>query len=164
MELSKTFIRENKNKTLKELFPDICTTKLVVGKWYESGYGCVVNYQGGESGYGFTKTDRQWYNNDGWGFNRPTDFWELADLSLVAELLVNEALERGFSVGEYFSSILSGSVERCAGGISLYQDDATKLIFGCGNGLIFNNGDWATVIKPITTAEAEAKFKCVIRD
>jgi len=164
MELSKTFIRENKNKTLKELFPDICTTKLVIGKWYESGYGCVVNYQGDGFGYGFTKTGNQWYNNDGWGFNRTIDFWELADLGKVEDMLKAEAVKRGFFVGSYFSSILGGGKEKCEGHISFYQGDTTRLTFGYGNGLIFKTGEWATVIKTMTTAEAEAKFKCVIRD
>ena len=162
MELSNDFIRHNQNKTLKQLFPSVCDTLLEVGKWYESDFGCIVNYQGSERGYGFTKTGREWYNNNGWEFNK-LEIWAPADLSLVRELLIGEAEKRGFVKGTYFSSVPAPSVEKCHNEISLYGNGHNKIQFGHGNGLIFKDGEWAKILIVMTTFEAEAKLNCLIR-
>lgn len=77
---------------VNEMFPDVFkVTELKENNWYTTEKGSLVNYQGGDSGYGLNQ-DGEWFSNSDWGFGFVT--WSNADPKLVAESLTQQCLNR----------------------------------------------------------------------
>lgn len=45
IKITNKFIKENADKTFKEVFPNVFKEELVIGEWYKVDNGCMFNYQ-----------------------------------------------------------------------------------------------------------------------
>lgn len=123
---------------------------LEVGTWYKDTDGCIVNYQGGNKGYGVTSYGAAWYYNDGWGFEDGTENWSKTSDDEVEVVLVNEANKRGYKEGV--------SIDFVAGKCTLNNVDPylRNGDLWYGDCRVFVNGKWAEIINnTITREEAE---------
>ena len=141
---------------IEKEFPKLCAeSKLEVGKWYKTISGSIVNYQGGNSGYGITYIGGNWYNNDGWGFE--TVSYKPATDKEVEEALIKEAKKRGFKEGVSVKCLDDGRIWDADSEFSF--DSQGRL--GTGAAFIFIDGKWATIIdqpKKLTVEEVEKKL------
>lgn len=120
--------------------------KFEKGKWYKDTQHapCIVNYQGGNSGYGVNNASN-WCDNDWWSFeSRPKDYKPATDKE-VEEMLIKEAKKRVLLKGQAKIKTVSGSTHT-------WGNDCWIFTFteGClkSHGLpIFQNGEWAEIIK-----------------
>lgn len=137
--------------------------KLESGKWFKAN-GATFNFSGkfdedGDPlGFGFLPSGR-WSELDhvGWPIN---DDLRLATEKDVKELLVNEAISRGFVEDAIFKSTNGVSfVFRDFSFSDILQD---HYVWNSGSGMIFDNGIWAKVVKTITKKEAEKQLGKII--
>jgi hypothetical protein len=168
MKITKEFIKANADKTLKEVFPEVCAPVLEVGKWYKFNLGLgyiIFNFQGkfscnSDSGsYGFTSTGT-WSKNI--GLDVDGKFTEATNKE-VFEALKNEAVRRGFVDGNYAVEpkncfMHSETIRLLSGNIEMYQGSVNKLSMTGTSSLIYKEGVWATIIETITKAEAERQL------
>lgn len=169
MKITKKFIKENQDKTLKELFPDVFKVELEVGKWYKTTHKrgkCLFCFTGDFDednyplGYGFDSDNKFHisYSNSGWGFEKCNP--RIATPKEVQQALEKEAVNRGFEEGVYFTDINNDTFLLTKDFGKKYHFENNRLyLYGWE---IFNNGQWATVKQPITKQEAEEKLKCKI--
>jgi hypothetical protein len=125
---------------------------LEVGKWYKSPKGSLFCYQKGNACYGF-----HW--EDGWNGERWT--WKNnkglipATNKEVETAFAAEVIKKGYKNGVKFYSASKNSKEAI-----VFKGDTVKIyvksneIFcGSGYGLIFSDGNWATIITQNTLPE-----------
>jgi hypothetical protein len=138
-------------KQLKQQLKDL--PSLEVGKWYKFKH-CLFNYQENANVYGFFRDDWRdaswsWTEND----YRPTQ----ATDKEVEEALIKEAKRRGFKEGvnikglSCYSGVMSGNNVLVntkdyyfrSGQLFVNRNEESNMV-------IFDNGKWATIIKPKT--------------
>jgi len=159
MKLSKEFIKANADKTLKEVFPEICVHVLEVGKWYKSQKGAIVFCEDTDDkeliyGYGFTSCGI-WYESNKKPFQ--SNRWREATNEEIFEALKNQCDKLGFKNGVYVDSLCEQEI----GIIDLefkttYKADKNE--FWRGGYCLFKDGKWATIIETITKSEAEKQL------
>jgi len=160
MNLSKEFILQNENMTLKEAFSNLFETKLEVGRWYKvfnkkafaenfiyiqrnikiSEYDKEIRYYG----YGFD-SNKKWFDEmifvdaDYLSITPATD-------SEVEAALINEAKKRGFKEGNYFDlSDLGFENNDLICSDNMYWD-GIYLNIGRHKTGIFKSGVWGKVV------------------
>jgi len=143
--------------------------KLEVGKW---------NYIKSKS-YDFVFrvfiTEIKWTKVLGYGFDEKNIFYEntefislkeidysyLLNPETVQQYLIEEAVKRGYEKGTKYKHIKFDTVEVLKQPENLKLNlDYNNLTDGCG-GSIFDEGVWATIIKPETITRAEAEKQTV---
>lgn len=164
MKITKKFIKENPEMKLKELCPELFETKLEVGKWYKSTKSnalCFVEelFKNDFKGYGFDYTG-EWINySKDWTISHNT--WKPATPEEIKNALEKEAVKRypsGCIVKDLFGEVKKIYDERW---YDYYFNE--NYFYFCGLKM-FQNGTWATIIKPnqMTKQEAEEKFNIEI--
>jgi hypothetical protein len=134
-----------------------------MNNWYKYEYGTIINYQGGEKGYGFNMSGT-WEYSDDWNFIRGANNWKLADINEVKELLMKEAKKR-YKKGDRLIGFLdNGDVKPTKAIIErFYYHNCDSITVCCNNGFyyyVFLNGKWAEVEKPkFTTADGVKKYE-----
>jgi len=166
MNLSKDFILQNENMTLKEAFSDLFETKLEVGRWYKRPHNKALFFvkeiisetTEQVSCFGFDVCG-DWMNGEPKTFpdnDRP------ATDSEVEAALINEAKKRGFKEGVYFKTAYSGSLRTFEIGESGFKYishfNNLQQVSDLEQGLIFDNGVWAEIIPTMKKQEAEEKL------
>jgi len=182
MKITKQFIKANADKTLKEVFPEICVPVLEVGKWYKwSGIEyetpfniiiCITEFTSNSiSRYGFVNS--RW-NDDyriytGEKYKEACDNFKPATESEVFEALKNEAVKRGYGELEiHFNSVSNINCVSDIKGFDFWNKDSRTVeeenrfnISVCKNGgVIYRNGKWATIIpiKEMTQSDIEKEL------
>lgn len=169
LELSETSY--SAKQYLKELFPDAFKTELQVGKWYNSDYGLLFQFNGkysrsGDSeSFGFTKSGI-WKENIGVALDGADTYREATEEEVSAALIA-EAKKRGFKIGV---TILRGEwyAGFSAPKTKIEKDYYPKNGFEfCGNTLslkgytLFYSGKWAEIIpeeKKVITKDKALKI------
>lgn len=163
---------------IKEEFPKLFETKLVVGKWYWVYFLNSVLLAPYLGKYGYRVT---------YGFNAVSD-WCNNSISLhkdykytpatdkeIERVFIKEVKKRGFKEGVKFINLDSGVVQTIkkspyfdGGNIhvsSPKEEWSTVYKGGSSNPVIFKNGKWATIISTITKEQAEKELgKTIICD
>ena len=167
------FIRENKDKTLKEVFPELFKVELIVGEWYcyelNEQDNILFNFQGvysqknNSGAYGFT-VSRQWFENLGVS---KEDVYRKATPEEVEDALIKEAEKRGFKEEVYvkYPWFKDSEVDKIYK--PFYIKGNTYLdgdSFYYNNVKVFKSGIWADIIPTITKSEAEKRLNCKIVD
>jgi len=151
MKLTKKFIKENAEMTLKEAFPEV----------FETFTGWMISNGNGWLGY-FEKNILKYGLVD--------EFWFLSSKAIIVKTVncdrpatpqeIKDALEKE-AVRRYPKECtvkdLSGEIKKLY--LQRYYDyylEANDLYF-CGL-LMFKNGQWATIIPTITKQEAEERL------
>lgn len=135
--------------------------KLEVGKWYHYIGGLYV-WNNGNTTYGFN-SQKHFYEH--YSFSTSNGAVE-ATPETVEQYLIEEAVKRGYEKGTKYKHIKFDAVEVLKQPENLKLNiDYNNLTDGCG-GSIFDEGVWATIIKPktITRSEAEKRLGKVITD
>jgi len=185
MKITKKFIKDNPEIKLKELCPELFETKLEVGVWYKcikkglESLVCITNLEE-ITAYGFTyygeKDKNIWTDNSnaGWTFKNSPKTWEPATPKEIKNALEKEALRKNFVDNLKNVNCLAGfnkaeSQEYYCNKeyVFYYEILVNKLWIQEASYLdicIFDNGTWATIIKPnqMTKQEAEEKFNIEI--
>jgi len=171
MKLSKEFIKANADKTLKEVFPEICVTVLEVGKWYKSQKGAIVfceetDFKELIYGYGFTLYG-YWCDSDKSPYQ--SNLWTEATHQEIQQALEKEATKRGFKKGAYVISLYSNGEYHYGNGDLLdkelefkFENNILSVKGGADYYRLFVDGKWAKMSETITKQEAEEKLKCKI--
>jgi len=146
---------------IKKEFPQLFESELEVGKWYKcEGYLMVWN--NGNNTYGFHRNDF----SKNWVFGKDkSHLLTPATEQEVFEALTNEAVKRGYKVGN-FKCLLDNQIwgyDSCQG--YFLDDDGFHLDAGC----VFKDGVWASIIdqpKEITISEIEKilGYKILIKE
>lgn len=158
MKITKEFIKANADKTLKEVFPEVCVQSLEKMNWLTKDYDSpwIVYVDSQNNIYGID-TEGNWFNS-----SRPESTIQAmlknpknreATNEEVFEALKNEAVRRGYKEGAYCECLTSKRDNHFDGGIFLYDKGYNTLHFM--GATIFDSGKWATIIETITKAEAE---------
>jgi len=153
MKLTKKFIKENAEMTLKEAFPEVFETVLEVGVWYKYNT-TLFNYQKNGNVYGFLRG--VWKNDNNWFWNSNIGV-EIATPQEIQDALEKEAVRRGFKEGVivkplwetplYSWNVYENQIR--------FEEKSNAFYFGC---CIFKNGTWATIIQTITKQAAEERL------
>lgn len=149
---------------MKDEFPEVFEVKLDVGKWYRNNecdkmfcFNGYYDYDRDPKGYGFVSINRWVESNDiGWS----GELKEATEQE-VFEALKNEAVKRGFVEGVYFNSVISNDVFKFN---KIFFHGDNSMVWSKGGGVIFKNGNWATIIPTKTKEEAEKLLNCKIID
>jgi hypothetical protein len=162
MKITKEFIKENENKTMREVFPEVFEN-FKTG-WFKHKNGLhqkwfwYVDFKTLEN-YGVNSVG-SWQTNSDKMYLYIKKYCEPMSESEVFEALKNEAARRGFVEGAYFKSTNDEYGDKI---IEAYKTitfghviSDNKLLF-C-NRSIFENGIWATIIETITKDEAEKQL------
>ena len=180
MKISEKFIKENQDKTLKEVFPELFEVKLKVGEWYKTTHeigNCLFCYTGGFDnnnnplGYGFSSDDEFFPEEKkcGWGFKECNP--RKATIKEIKQALIKEAEKKWFKEGVYIDrnhiskSIGIAKIDKKTYPkdplfyFSLQEDYLEYLGF-----VVYSKGQWAKIIPSLTKKEAEEKLKCKIVD
>jgi hypothetical protein len=156
-------------------FPKAFETELEDGKWYKwllytnkPVFLFVESFKNGNKVKAYGLDNSIWFDNRNelnyWGY-KTDKYWILATEQEVTTVLIEEAKKRGFKEGVTISST----------GINEFKQDEYKPFSGnfsfkpklnileCknGNGHIFDNGTWATIIPQeveLTLEEIAEKF------
>ena len=107
MKLKKSYIKENANLTLKEVFPKLFESELEVGKWYKTKNGHLKFFVDEDTAYGFDMIGN--WNEVGKGYRysfRSDNYWTPATDKEVETALIAEAKRRGFKDGVKIRHIL----------------------------------------------------------
>jgi len=150
---------------MKDEFPECFKKELIVGKWYKNSIDSLlycknIEYDGCISGYGFNQFG-QWVDD----YVIIPEYTE-ATPKEVEEALIKEAKKRGFVDGIYLeksgiNKSLSSCVKNPINGNFNYFEHCNVLDSQNGNGHIFDNGTWATILpskKKMTISEIEEKL------
>jgi len=156
IKITKEFIKANADKTLKEVFPEICAPVLEVGKWYKSEVGlfCVTEIREDYVyAYGF---DRGEWKESGTFLITSAKGDVEATGEEIFNSLKNEAIKRGYQEGVF----ITNRIESCV--LSNEYPKQKEWLLDCdfefshkGYLIMENNGKWATIIQTITKDEAE---------
>jgi len=160
MKLTKKFIKENAEMTLKEAFPEVFENVLEVGKWYKYN-DTLFNYQKNGNIYGFLRG--VWKNDNNWFWNNSIGV-ELATPQEIQDALEKEAVRR-YKIND--SVFDNWSNCKCRINQLTRFDFSYNSLFVLNENnsktCLFYNGIWATIIKiQITKQEAEDKFNIEI--
>jgi len=157
MKLTKKFIKENAEMTLKEAFPEVFETVLEVGKWYRSGrcLVCINKIIDKDTIYGYGFDGDKWYGT------YDTSPWGIVENTIPAtpqeiqDALEKEAVRRGYKEYVMFKSAVSNYEAICDGKFT-YNQKLNELYtnYTC----IFSNGKFSTIIQTITKQEAEERL------
>ena len=167
--LTKSEIIENKDKTLKEMFKGVFEVEKFTG-WaktkLEGNEKWLVYFENNIMKYGFNANSDYFIQIHGLEtFDIEFDY--KATEEEVKTALENEAIKRGFKEGVNYINIDKQKqlAEYNAKHFHTYKDEiGITLDCGGGQGLIFSNGKWATIIKQkeMTVAEIEKKYNIKI--
>tara|TARA_R110000803_G_scaffold203073_1_gene268483 strand:+ start:140 stop:658 length:519 start_codon:yes stop_codon:yes gene_type:complete len=146
--------KENIEKEFPKLFKK---DGLEVGKWYKSEV-CLFNYQKYSKVYGFF-TDGGW-TNGGWIWDGTSA--KLATDKEVEEALIKEAKKRGFKKGVSVDKV-NLSADYNPNNKLKENTINTNELFSRGylwvsSIIIYDNGEWATVVDTITKEQADKKL------
>jgi len=149
MKISKQFIKANADKTLKEVFPEVCAPVLGVGKWYkfkgqnyEKFIGCITEMSIYRFYYYGFNTGGRWEEKDHYYLS---DKYREATDQEVFEALKSEWKRLGGGKGVHFKTPknkLNGVDD------GTYNFNGYKIF--TGGMAIFNNGVFAEIIPTIT--------------
>jgi len=154
MKITKKFIKENADKTFKEVFPEVFEEDNVIlevgNNWYKSisEYGSLFQYIGKNKVRGFFR-GYDWTNE--WSWSR-TIKCRLATEQEVFEALKNEAVKR-YCNGNYLESVELKNEFMFDGDIKFKHG-----LLYCNGNTLFAHGKWAKVLEPITKEEAEKQL------
>lgn len=152
---------------IKNEFPDAFKNELEVGKWYEDPRSELLMFveeinapmpsdTNSIKSYGFSKT-KEWLDSDLRGYYYFTQDLVLSDPKKVESALIEEAKKRGFKKGITIErSGINGWKEtdyEPFSGAFRFIPNLNILECDNGNGYIFKNGIWATLIKEKLTIE-----------
>ena len=116
-----------------------------INKFKELGFALDESY-----GYGFESNMSGWRDKANYGFKFKVDCydWRLATHSEVEAALIAEAKKRGFKEGVRFNSARNGSEQRYESIKWEYGHNYNDCLCmsSCGNGTVYYNGQWATII------------------
>jgi len=171
--MTKEFIIENQDKTLKELFPEhftkftgwARTTTDLDKKW-------VMYFNEGAIQYGFNGFG-EWCESKSKIYQFDSKIETEADFNKIESTLVAEATRRGYKQGLLIQDIYNGDLDKSNVKISSDFFDYETIKAGENQGqmalrdsngsIIFHNGVWAEIVNTMTKEEAEEKFNIVIR-
>ena len=157
LEAHKAACREWKTKIEKE-FPSLFPKpNYEIGQWYKNNNtGCVINYQGGKSGYGFHWSS-VWRETDRWTFKSlPMDWQPFTDREKLKELFIQEAKRRGLKHGNF--DCLRSKTTLGKGSYPEFELDSS-CNFWIYNNKCYSDGVWAKPFETITKEEAEKQLK-----
>jgi hypothetical protein len=158
-EITEEQIKQNSEKTLKELFPEVFETKLEIGKWYKIINGNTLAFicepkKNEVKSYGFS--NNIFYDDTllatYWGYMYQVEGWVPATDSEVLEALKNEAIKRGLTEKKYILSAKSGMPFKSFEGNYYIDEEGCLRLDGV---VIMKDGKWAEIIKTYTKEEAE---------
>ena len=158
---------------IEEWFPELKKPSLEVGKWYKFKKGSLAFYKGiNIESYGIHCIGNEWISDCRWFF----DFNDFEGLTLatdkeVEEALTKEAVKRGFKDGCTLKGVQSKNKWTVSGNVKfefderlntleLWSDFAETKEDGYkdksrGKNVIFENGNWATIIENTLPADIE---------
>ena len=166
MKITKKFIKENQDKTLKELFPELFKADLIVGEWYIFESGTIGFFQGiNMSSYGIHFSGEEWFDNHKWFFNRnlKVDKYRKAAPKEVEQALIQEAKKRGLVKGVYCNHE-EPVMDQHKPIKNYFYHERDNCLYGNiehgGGANIFKNGIWAEIIQPkqMTKEEIEKEL------
>jgi len=168
MKLTNKFIKENQNKTLKEVFPGLFETKLEVGKWYKHKAGGFLNVKeiNGDKAVCFgIYSSGGWYDKEEGRVVGLLENIVPATNQEVLEALTKEAVKRGFKEGLKVMPLWETPKTHWEvhNNQTRFDEKSNSFYFGC---CIFQNGTWATIIKPkqMTIQEIEKELGYEIKE
>lgn len=169
--LTVEFIKENADKTLREVFPDVCKVGLQLNKWYKwKGNNPTIGFVDRKTSinncYGFSYTIKGKCKGSDYNSLHCDNLEPMTD-SEVTEALTKEAVRRGYKEGVFIISFcvncdgytmndckleLSEEFYNCE---DVKSDKTALRMGGC---YIYSNGIWAEIIPTMTKEEAYEKF------
>jgi len=158
MKLTKKFIKENAEMTLKEVFPEVFETMLEVGKWYKVNtvHDYLLMFSGNKQEMSLGFANGEWGN---WSFSKKANQLNCipATPQEIKDALEKEAVRRGFDKCQYYSITNGDSIIlREEFFIIGFDDCLNKLLLN--NWCIFKDGIWSSPILTITKQEAEERL------
>jgi len=173
MKLTKKFIKENSEMTLKEAFPEVFESALEIGKWYKDELSELLFFvlkirdRNNINGYGFDRKGVYYNSENNYEWGTPNLF-KPATPQEIQDALEKEAVRRGFVKGTCIIDIYNGKKENDTVLVSSEKYDYEPVIHGVnqnkmslrdsdGN-ILFIDGIWATIIQTITKQEAAERL------
>ena len=161
--ITKDQLRQLTDPKVKEWFPEAFKVKLEVGKWYKRIWKdgdrdlfLISDFIDNKFFTGeFFRNNERLEEGVGDRFKSIKDerYFEIeATNEEVFEALKIEAVRRGFVKGVFFRSPVSGDNYKFT---NIYFTKATDKAWSENGGVIFEKGNWATIIQTITKSEAE---------
>ena len=161
--ITKDQLRQLTDPKVKEWFPEVFKVNLEVGKWYKRIWKdgdrdlfLISDFIDNKFFIGeFFRNNERIEEGVGYRFKNEKDeryFQFEATNEEVFEALKIEAVRRGFVKGVFFRSAVSGDNYKFT---NIYFTEATGMAWSENGGVIFDNGNWATIIQTITKSEAE---------
>jgi hypothetical protein len=162
--MTKEFIIENQNKTLKELFPEHFTKFTGWAKTNtELSEAWLMYFKDNIIQYGFGGSG-EWHINEKkqYQFDSEIDY-EASSLE-VESRLIEEAKRRGYSENNY-KCLVSPEFTHVTDGVLFLHVITNCFVVGFEGScnILMKHGVWAEVLNTMTKEEAEAKFNIVIR-
>jgi len=122
-----------------------------VGKLYKHSGGPIINYQGGELGYGLDHNG-EWCDvgNNDWSFECDPFEWKLAnelETDIFKEALIKEAKKRGFRDGVkaiFCKGTKNEQLRDLTGDVISYNSSGQLCL---GGNAIFYDGKWAEIVE-----------------
>ncbi len=172
--ITKDQLRQLTDPKVKEWFPEVFKVKLEVGKWYKRIWKdgdrdidlfLISDFIDNKFVIGeFFRNNERLEEGVGYRFviSNNKRYSEIeANNEEVFEVLKIEAVRRGFVEGVYFKSPVSGDNYKFT---NIYFTEATDMAWSKNGGVIFEKGNWATIIPTITKSEAEKLLNIKIID
>jgi len=154
MKLTKKFIKENAEMTLKEAFPEVFEIVLEVGKWYKYN-NTLFNYQNNGNIYGFLRG--VWKNDNNWFWNSSIGV-ETATPQEIQDALEKEAVRRGYEKGVFCKFGTIKDIRQLNSNSFEFIDSSISTCLANEDDIIFNKGVWVEIIQTITKKEAEERL------
>ena len=152
--ITKDQLRQLTDPKVKEWFPDVFSLSKDFTGWVKTNSRgnkkYLVYFKGGILQHGFDGNGT-WFDYGEYKAKVSEDLFK-ATKKEVFESLKIEAVRRGFVKGVFFRSAVSGNNYKFT---NIYFTEATDMAWSKNGGVIFEKGNWATVISTITKLEAE---------
>lgn len=152
---------------IEDLAPELFKAKFKKGKWYIHSQGIAMFHSNGEQygvgGFGIDGGGE--WRNEFYIYEYSHEYFRLATPSEVEAHLIKEAEKRGFKKGVRISQTGINSefthFKEIEGEFAYYEND-NSLDTKCGNGYVYRQGKWATIIPQeeveISMDEIASKF------